>query len=283
MKEETKYNLGILKDFIKYSFTKNKRIDLFKNNPFKIISLNLRRDVYTDKQNSWKYRKEKIVEFIKTEQPHIICSQEVMPHMYKYLLTELGEMYDGYTVASFFGCKLNYLPIPTTLGNMILYDKHKYELLDKGKFWLSTTPKIISRSWGASEPRTCVWVCLYDKNTGKKFYVFNTHLDHKSQEARENSLPLIVNKIQEIAGNYDIYLMGDFNALIEDLTPLNGAFDSTYNYNKNLTFNSFHNKLTKSLDAIYFRFGNKFNVDIPNIKISDHTPVIIYKNAEPSN
>ena len=30
-------------------------------------------------------------------------------------------------------------------------------------------------------------------------------------------------------------------------------------------------------------FGNKFNVDIPNIKLSDHTPVIIYKNAEPSN
>lgn len=277
MKEETKYNLEILKEFIQLSFKKHKKIELFKNNPFKIISLNLRRDTYTDKQNCWKYRKESIVDFIKSEKPHVICSQEVMPHMYKYLMSELGEVYEGYSVASFFGCKLNHMLLPVTLGNMILYDKHKCDLADCGKFWLSTTPNRLSRSWGAVEPRTCVWVCLYDKNTDKKFYVFNTHLDHESQEAREQSLHLIVKKIQEIAGDEDIYLMGDFNLLVEDMKILNETFDSTYNYNKSLTFNSFHNKLTKTLDAIYFRFGNKFNIEIPNIKISDHTPVIISK------
>ena len=263
-----KQTIKFIKDYVKYTFNKHKIINKFKNNPFKLITLNLKRDTWQDGQNCWDNRKENIINFIKSEQPHILCSQEVMPHMYRYLLYELGEVYNGYYVSSF-------RKLVNTLGNIVLYDKHKYELVTKGKFWLSETPDKISTSWGASEPRTCVYVGLYDKQSDKTFYVFNTHLDHKSEEAAEKSISLIIKKIQEIAGDNDIYLTGDFNLLIQDMNALNEIFDSTYNYNKNFTFNSFHNKLTKTLDAIYFRFGHKFNVEIPNIKLSDHTPVII--------
>lgn len=283
MKEQTKDNITILKEFVVYSFCKSKKIDLFENNTFKIMTLNLRRDVFQDGNNRWIKRKQNIVDYIKQEQPHVICSQEVMPHMYKYLMRELGYVYSGYSRETRFGLKLNTVPVTGTIGNSILYDKHKYNLIDKGVFWMSDTPNKMSKGWGNEEFRNCVYVGLEDKTTKKVFYVFNTHLDHESDNSRKKSLPLLVDKIKEISGDNDFYLMGDFNALIEDLTPLNEVFDSTYNYNKNLTFNSFHKKLTKSLDAIYFRFGNKFKVDIPNIKISDHTPVIIYKNAEPSN
>jgi endonuclease/exonuclease/phosphatase family metal-dependent hydrolase len=154
-----------------------------------------------------------------------------------------------------------------------MYRKDKVELLKWGVFWISETPEVMSKGWDTSQRRICTWGEFKDKASGKKLFYFNTHLDHKSEEAAEKSISLIIKKIQEIAGDNDIYLTGDFNLLIQDMNVK--TFDSTYNYNKNFTFNSFHNKLTKTLDAIYFRFGHKFNVEIPNIKLSDHTPVII--------
>lgn len=264
--------MRIIKEYLKLTFSKRKKVEPFKNNKFKLISLNLRRD--QEELDNWDTRKNKILDFLKQEQPHILCSQEVMPHMYKFLLKEFG--FDGYGIDNYLGCKLNLSPLISSEGNIILYDKNKYTKVHSGVFWLSDKPNFPSATWGNKTLRTCVYVALKDKETKKVIYVFNTHFDHISNEAREKSEMLVLKKINEIALGCDVYLTGDFNAPIKDLTKLNAKFDNTYNYNKNLTFNSFKN-LTKTLDAVYFRFGNKFNVEIPNIKLSDHTPVIISK------
>lgn len=51
-------------------------------------------------------------------------------------------------------------------------------------------------------------------NQGKKFIVYNTHLDHISQHARENGMHLIAQKIKEheLETGLPVILMGDFNS-----------------------------------------------------------------------
>ena len=50
-----------------------------------------------------------------------------------------------------------------------------------------------------------------DINSGRRFYVFNTHFDHRAVVARKESSKLILQKIDEIAGSNAVILMGDFN------------------------------------------------------------------------
>ena len=271
-----KHKLQIIKECFYYTFHKHKVMKLIKNNPFKIISLNLRKDTWKDGDNCWSNRKESIVDFIKREQPHVMCMQEVMPHMYKYLLHELGEVYTGYGVSCFTGINLKYSL--NTLGNAIIYDKHKYELVSSGKFYLSPTPNRVSCGWGSSEPRTCIYVELYDKKSDRKFYVYNTHLDHVSNEARQESVKLIASNIK----NVDTYLMGDFNTPMdsEDLNILYEILDCTYNHNKDNTFNCFHKTRTKALDGIFFEFGKNFKIKIAEEKLSDHAAIIIYESTK---
>ena len=53
------------------------------------------------------------------------------------------------------------------------------------------------------------------KQTGFTFYVYNTHLDHKSEDAREKGLELIAGLVEE-AGSYPVFITGDFNMHIDD-------------------------------------------------------------------
>ena len=46
----------------------------------------------------------------------------------------------------------------------------------------------MSKDWGAAHYRICSYVILKDNTTGKEFVVFNTHLDHESEEARINGI-----------------------------------------------------------------------------------------------
>lgn len=93
----------------------------------------------------------------------------------------------------------------------IFYKKEKFELLDKGTFWLSQTPNIPSKGWDASLNRICSWGKFRDKESKKEFYFFNTHFDHVGTIARLESAKLILSKIKEIAGNAPAFCTGDFN------------------------------------------------------------------------
>ncbi|MDD6061378.1 MAG: hypothetical protein PUB99_02050, partial [Oscillospiraceae bacterium] len=63
----------------------------------------------------------------------------------------------------------------------IFYKKDKYTLRDSGTFWLSKTPdKPGSKDWGSQNVRICTWAILENKENGKVYAHFNTHLDHIS-------------------------------------------------------------------------------------------------------
>lgn len=77
----------------------------------------------------------------------------------------------------------------------IFYKKDRFEKLDGATFWLSETPDAAGKkSWGADLPRIVTWIKFKDKQSGKTFFHFNTHFDHKGEVARRKSAKLILQK-----------------------------------------------------------------------------------------
>lgn len=93
----------------------------------------------------------------------------------------------------------------------ILYKKERVELLYHGQFWYSETPDKPSKSWNSFCNRICTWGKFKDKKTDKYFFFFSSHFDHVSNEARVNSAKLLVQKVQEIAGDLPYFCTGDLN------------------------------------------------------------------------
>jgi endonuclease/exonuclease/phosphatase family metal-dependent hydrolase len=103
--------------------------------------------------------------------------------------------------------------------------------------------------------------------TNEKFYVFNTHLDHKTREARCSACDLIDNKIQEICKDYPVYICGDFNAETywdDNLEPL------VYNYKCSL------DKCTNKSVGTVCGFGQptKINIDLCFYKNNEAAPIM---------
>ena len=71
--------------------------------------------------------------------------------------------------------------------------------------------------WDGACNRTMTWVHLREKATGKEFYYFNTHLDHKGVVARREGVKLVVREVQQIAGRKAAVVVGgDLNSTIDD-------------------------------------------------------------------
>ncbi len=108
----------------------------------------------------------------------------------------------------FVGEASDYIPL---LGgySAVFYLKDKYELVDSGTFWLSQTPDKPSKGWDAGSERVCTWAVLKNKTTGEQYAHINTHLDNKGALARQNSVPMILEKAAEF--DMPVVCTGDFN------------------------------------------------------------------------
>ncbi len=175
----------------------------------RVMSSNLRCWSPTDLfKKSWFYRAGLILETIEDNHPDIIGFQEATATHYKFMQEHLI----GYD--SVIEYRDN---SPLSEGCPVFYRKDKYDLVDKGSFWLSRTPDVMSKDWGAAHYRVANYVILKDKYSGKDFVVFNTHLDHVSDEARVNGIQVVLDKIEEFGG-VPAVLMGDLNAEDDSLT-----------------------------------------------------------------
>ncbi|MBQ6823555.1 MAG: endonuclease/exonuclease/phosphatase family protein [Clostridia bacterium] len=94
----------------------------------------------------------------------------------------------------------------------ILWNHNKFDVLDKGYFWLSDTPEIPSKGWGSDHYRGCTWIKFKVKATGEVFLFMNTHLTGSNTPAT-NSGNLIVKRARAMGGfdKYGVFLTGDFN------------------------------------------------------------------------
>ena len=222
-------------------------------NELTVLSYNIRYDNPNDGENQWKYRKERVANYIKEIRPDIIGMQEVLDPQLVFLDVSLTEFSyvgvgreDGKT-------KGEYSPI--------LYNSNRLTLLQTDTFWLSETPKVISVGWDAALERICTYAQFKHKETGQKFWVFNTHFDHIGELARIQSAKLIHQKIKMLnTNNFPVIITGDFN-LTPDTAPIK-IFQNAYvdvmqktptNANNYGTFTGF-DKLSNGEDRIDYIF-----------------------------
>jgi endonuclease/exonuclease/phosphatase family metal-dependent hydrolase len=170
----------------------------------RVMSYNIRYDNPDDGINRWTNRSDRAASLIQFNKAEIIGLQEALHRQ----ITWLDNSLEGY----------DWVGVGRTDGKLegefspILYDAQRFELLQNGTFWLSPTPEKPSKGWDAALPRICTWVRLKERTSGKEFLVFNTHFDHRGEQAREESAKVIMQKIDEISGQETpVLLTGDFN------------------------------------------------------------------------
>jgi endonuclease/exonuclease/phosphatase family metal-dependent hydrolase len=170
----------------------------------KIMTFNVRVDIPNINKNAWSDRIEKVAEVINQESPVIIGLQEAKIEMISELINELPNYHwEGEPRRKDDEC------------TPIFFRKDLVELLETDTFWLSKTPfEEGSMSWDSSYPRICTWgEFSFKEEPNNRFRVFNTHLDHMSEDARNQGVQLIGRIINQL-NKKDLLpsiLMGDFN------------------------------------------------------------------------
>jgi endonuclease/exonuclease/phosphatase family metal-dependent hydrolase len=251
----------------------------------KVMTFNLRTSLAKD-NHPWSKRWAVVKQMVEQEKPDVIGTQEGTSSQLSELKVGLpsyqwiGEGREGGKYGEFVA---------------IFYREDRLKPLQQGNFWLSETPdKPGSQSWGSAYPRMATWILFEDLANQKQFYVLNTHLDDKSETAREKGAELIARTVNAWDPKIPVIITGDFNSYIQEsagrvLTTqgqMKDAFrEAAEKINDHLgTFHHYINVQTgggiqKRIDYIFFRG----NISVKKSEIvtfhingqypSDHFPV----------
>ena len=205
-----------------------------------VATFNLRMDTEKDGVNAWPNRKEMVKGLIRFHDFDIFGTQECFLHQ----LQDLKAALPGY----------DYIGVGRDDGkekgehSAIFYRTDKFDVIEKGDFWLSETPDVPSKGWDAVLPRVCSWGHFKCKDTGFEFLFFNLHMDHIGKKARVESAFLVQEKMKELGANLPAILTGDFNVdqthrsylALTESGILRDAFEvADLRYATNGTFNGF--------------------------------------------
>ena len=181
-------------------------------NSIKAMSFNIRYGTADDGENSWTHRKDLVFDVFRNYDCDFVGSQEALMFQIDEILKEVP----AYTWS---GRSRNEDPAKGE-ACPIFYLKDKWEVLESGTLWLSETPKqVASKSWNSSLPRIFTWGRFRNLENGIILYVYNTHYDHRSEDARKYSSSVILEHMKINTKGESIILTGDLNAL-ENLPPV---------------------------------------------------------------
>lgn len=257
---------------------------------FRVMTYNIRYagDEKIDGVNAWSKRKELVASMIRFNHADIIGVQEALISQ----LNDLTNMLDGY---SWFGAARD---DGSEKGEFsaVLFDVHRFKVIEQSTFWLSTSPDVPSKGWDAAFPRVVTWGKIKDLKTEEVFFVFNTHFDHIGETARINSAKLLKNKIAEIASNFPVILMGDFNTqdstiayeiVTSTSSPSPVLYDAqfiskTKHHGSHVTFNDFGRSIEQGNKIDFIFVNEEFDVlqhgvideVVDGQYPSDHMPVL---------
>ena len=169
----------------------------------RVMTFNLRYASATG-PNAWLDRRPVMRDCIRAAAPDIIGTQEGVYAQLKDLAADLPE-YEWIGLGREGGSRGEFMAV--------FFRAERFEPLAFDHFWLSDTPEVIaSSSWGNTCRRMVTWVRFKDRRTGREFHVWNTHLDHEVQAAREKAAALIRQRIEALGTALPLILLGDFNA-----------------------------------------------------------------------
>jgi endonuclease/exonuclease/phosphatase family metal-dependent hydrolase len=167
------------------------------------MTFNIRNGRADDGEDSWPHRREQAAAVIRHDAPAVVGLQEAFRSQLDDLTADLPA-YGEVGIGRDGGTKGEY--------SSILYRKETLSATESGTFWLSETPDHPSKSWDTGCVRICTWAHFRDRRTGLQFYVYNTHLDHRSQLAREKGVLCIASFVASRGDADPFVVMGDFNA-----------------------------------------------------------------------
>lgn len=252
----------------------------------RVMTFNVRYDTDEDGELAWPHRKHRVASVIRFHRPDVIGLQEPLEHQLAYLREQLPA-YDWVGVGRVDG---------ETEGEHgpVGFRRSRFALQDHNTFWLSETPHVSgSKHPEASYPRMATWAELRDRHTGRSFVACNTHFEHRSATAREESAGLVRRRLDDIASDTPAVVTGDLNCTETDhpyelLTAADGdgcrLYDAQYHsehghHGPTVTFNRFDGA-TEKIDYVFVTDGlGVFQHAVVDdhwdgVPPSDHAPVV---------
>jgi len=262
-------------------------LSVYGDRSLKVMTFNIRYDNPGDGENQWENRKNKVIKTIAFYEPELLGLQEALHHQLEAVKKALPD-YNCFGVGRIDGKEEGeYAPV--------LFHKESFDLIEGSYFWLSETPEVPgSKSWGTACERIATWVLLKDKYSKKELLFLNTHLDHISEEARNQGVLLISEKVDSILGDkaIPVIITGDFNGVNTDHfyhTLLEKNYKDSkvelkgVSYGGDMTFNGFHRENytgeNNRIDYIFFKniqYAEKYAIIAEcwdGLPVSDHYPV----------
>lgn len=228
--------------------------------PLTVMSFNIRYGTANDGPNRWELRRDQLFALIKNQDPDVIGLQEALHFQIDEILAALP----GYRMVG----------VGRSDGGQggeyaaILYRAPRLAVRQTSTFWFSDTPEIVkSNTWGAALERICTWA-LFDDHQGRPFYVYNLHLDHVSQPAREKSGSLLLNRVAARSPVLPVIVTGDFNT--GEGNPVTQAVAKVLRD----TFRVVHPAVTEVGTANQFKLGTTTGEKIDYIFVEPGTEVM---------
>ena len=161
-----------------------------------------------DQLCKWENRLTAIKGFVDAYKPDVIGSQEPYGHQIDDIIMTLEGKYGWIGINN----KNESRPPFHNHGafNPIFYRKDRVEVLEWDIIWY--TPKATEIGYGADYSRFMIWAKMLDKKTQQEFYIFNSHFDHKNEEAKRVAARILVKTVKDIAGEAPAIMTGDFNS-----------------------------------------------------------------------
>jgi len=168
----------------------------------RVMSFNLR-FASAQPPHAWPERRPVMKQLIEREAPDLIGTQEGLFGQLNDLAADLPN-YAWIGLGREGGSRGEFMAI--------FYRRDRFEPVAFDHFWLSDTPAVIgSATWGNHYQRMVTWVRLRERATGRELEIWNTHLDHEVEAARQKAAALLRTRLARIDAQTPLLLTGDFN------------------------------------------------------------------------
>lgn len=171
---------------------------------FRVMTFNVNGSTYGEGPHGWEQRAMLNVQTILRYQPDLIGFQELQSknlETYQESLTGYNHVIGN-----------NYGDVEPTEWTSIFWKADRFELIESGEFWFSTTPDVRSVGWDVEYPMGATWVMLRRRDSDTQLLHLNTHLDDESSLSRIEASALIIERL--LARQKDqvpVVVTGDFN------------------------------------------------------------------------
>lgn len=213
--------------------------------------------------------------------PDTVGVQEATPTWMKALCERLCDVYDYVGEGRDGNGEGEY--------SAVFYKKDKFECLESATKWLSDTPDVPSKYEMSKCTRVVTYAKLRCKADGKEILAVNTHIDHRSEEARQLQIKKLFELIEGFKGLPTVFT-GDFNTqpdspVYRDVVGsyFDDSFDVAKQAEKLPTYHGYARERNIIIDFVFVSRDCGISVEKYDVLIkkydgeypSDHYPVLI--------